>query len=175
MAHARADVLGAMVGVTTGGLTDAQRRARSSRGCARPPSKHAPTCLYSPTAAPSRTPTRLCTRSPHSDTDGYATGSSGERLPIERAAIDTTTQLQADPQSAPVRCCWDRCRHPFDSPLRAPSPRRGSAGRSHRLAAPCGSEPSIDACASTNFIKVLDTRRASMSSWLTRPAASRRL
>jgi predicted TIM-barrel enzyme len=30
----------------------------------------------------------------HSDADGYAAGSSGERLPTERAVIDTTAQYK---------------------------------------------------------------------------------
>jgi predicted TIM-barrel enzyme len=114
MAEAGADVVGAVVGVTTGGvsganvhldLAHAAERAQAMFGAARARNPEAIMLVHGgPFADPETAEYALR----HTDAVGYAAGSSGERIPTEAAVVKTTRQFkemswqQAIPPLAPT-------------------------------------------------------------------------
>jgi predicted TIM-barrel enzyme len=100
MAEAGADVLGAMVGVTAGGLTGASKTvtleegAELVKGMCEAGRKARSDVLILAHGGPFKDPESAAYAITHSGADGYAAGSSGERVPTERAVIDTTEQYK---------------------------------------------------------------------------------
>jgi predicted TIM-barrel enzyme len=100
MAEAGADVVGAMVGVTAGGLTGAQKAVGLEEGVKLVQSMCQaaravrPDIIVLTHGGPFKDPDSAAYSITHSDADGYAAGSSGERLPTERAVIDATEQYK---------------------------------------------------------------------------------
>ena len=100
MAEAGADVLGAMVGVTVGGLTGAKESVDLEQGvhlvqdmCEAAHAVH-PDIIVLTHGGPFKDLESAAYSIAHSDAAGYAAGSSGERLPTEHAVIDTTTRYK---------------------------------------------------------------------------------
>ena len=101
MAEAGADVVGAVVGVTTGGLSgagvrldleEAAERAQSMFVAAQAANREAIMLVHGgPFADPDTAQYALR----HTDAVGYASGSSGERIPTETAVVETTRRFKA--------------------------------------------------------------------------------
>lgn len=101
MAAAGADVLGAIVGVTAGGLTGAahvQTIAEATEAvqamCAAAKEVR-PDILVLSHGGPFKDPATAAYSIEHSDAVGYAAGSSGERLPTEQAVVEATRLYKA--------------------------------------------------------------------------------
>jgi predicted TIM-barrel enzyme len=100
MAEAGADALGAMVGVTAGGLTGAPKTIdlATATGLVQEMCEAAhrirPDVLVLTHGGPFKDPETAAYSIANSDAVGYAAGSSGERVPTERAVIDTTKQYK---------------------------------------------------------------------------------
>jgi predicted TIM-barrel enzyme len=101
MAEAGADVVGAVVGVTAGGLSgsrvqldlaEAADRAQAMFVAAQSANREAIMLVHGgPFADPATAEYALR----HSDAVGYATGSSGERIPTETAVVDVTRRFKS--------------------------------------------------------------------------------
>jgi len=100
MAEAGADVLGAMVGVTAGGLTGATKTLDLAEATAavqemcEAAHRIRPDVLVLTHGGPFKDPETAAYSIAHSDAVGYAAGSSGERVPTERAVIEATRQYK---------------------------------------------------------------------------------
>jgi predicted TIM-barrel enzyme len=108
MAQAGADVLGAIVGVTAGGLTGAVRTLTIAEAtdavqamcvAAR---EVRPDILVLSHGGPFKDPETAGYSIEHSDAVGYAAGSSGERMPTEQAVIAATREYKALRRPVPV-------------------------------------------------------------------------
>lgn len=96
MAAAGADVIGALVGVTTGGLTGAKRSLSLKEAtdavqemCSAAKQVN-PDILVISHGGPFKDPETAEYSITHTDAVGYAAGSSGERLPTEKAVLEIT-------------------------------------------------------------------------------------
>lgn len=100
MAEAGADVLGAMVGVTAGGLTGARRTLGLDEAVAavqvicEAANRVCPGLPVLTHGGPFMDPETAAYSIAHTDAIGYAAGSSGERLPTEGAVIDATRKFK---------------------------------------------------------------------------------
>lgn len=100
MTEAGADALGAMVGVTAGGLTGAVKTLDLASATAvvqemcEAAHRVRPDILVLTHGGPFKDPESAAYSIAHSDAVGYAAGSSGERVPTERAVIETTRQYK---------------------------------------------------------------------------------
>jgi len=103
MAQAGADVIGAMVGVTSGGLTGAKKtpgleeatqQMRLVVEAARSVNPHIVVLTH---GGPFKDPESAAYSIKHSGADGYAAGSSGERLPTEQAVVALTKEYKKIP------------------------------------------------------------------------------
>jgi predicted TIM-barrel enzyme len=100
MAEAGADVIGAIVGVTTGGLTGAKKSlnleeaTEQVRQMVVAAKKVKPGIMVLTHGGPFKDPETAAYSVKHSGAEGYAAGSSGERLPTERAVIALTKEYK---------------------------------------------------------------------------------
>lgn len=100
MAEVGADVIGAIVGVTAGGLTGAKKtlsleEATELVGTMCVAAKQTNPDIFVLThGGPFKDPASAEYSIKHSGADGYAAGSSGERLPTERSVIELTKQFK---------------------------------------------------------------------------------
>jgi predicted TIM-barrel enzyme len=101
MAAAGADVLGAIVGVTAGGLTGAAHTLSVAEAtdivqamCVAAQAVR-PDILVLTHGGPFKDPATAAYSIEHSDAVGYAAGSSGERLPTEQAVVEATRLYKA--------------------------------------------------------------------------------
>lgn len=108
MAAAGADVLGAIVGVTAGGLTgaahvqsiaEATAAVQAMCGAAK---EVRPDILVLSHGGPFKDPATAAYSIEHSDAVGYAAGSSGERMPTEQAVVEATRLYKAIRLPVPV-------------------------------------------------------------------------
>jgi predicted TIM-barrel enzyme len=96
MAQAGADVIGALVGVTTGGLSGAaqsqtlEEATAMVRAICRAAKEINPQAMIFTHGGPFKDPASAEYSIVNSDAVGYAAGSSGERIPTEKAVIDVT-------------------------------------------------------------------------------------
>ena len=96
MAEAGADVIGALVGVTAGGLSGAaksqtlEEATEIVRAICRAAKEVNPQVMILTHGGPFKDPSSAEYSIANSDAVGYAAGSSGERMPTERAVIDVT-------------------------------------------------------------------------------------
>ena len=96
MAEAGADVVGALVGVTAGGLSGAaksktlEESTELVRAICQAAKKVNPQVMILTHGGPFKDPTTAEYSIVNSDAVGYAAGSSGERLPTEEAVVDVT-------------------------------------------------------------------------------------
>ena len=99
MADAGADVIGAHVGLTEGGFMEERTfrrsttRATASRPWPRRPGAHDRTSGWSLTAV-STNPTTVQAAYDRLDVDGFLAASSVERLPVEKAIVDTVASFR---------------------------------------------------------------------------------
>lgn len=100
MTEAGADVLGAIVGVTAGGLTGARKALGLEEATALVQemcvAAHAvrPDVMVLTHGGPFKDPGTAAYSIAHSDAVGYAAGSSGERMPTEVAVVEATRQYK---------------------------------------------------------------------------------
>lgn len=101
MAEAGADVIGAMIGVTTGGMSGASEvisldeavaEVRAMIDAARSVN---PDALVLTHGGPFADVATAQYSIQHTDAVGYASGSSGERIPTEEAVVGITRQYKA--------------------------------------------------------------------------------
>ena len=103
MAEAGADVLGAMIGVTSGGLTGAKKvtSLEEAGGLARVMVEAAkavnPDIIVLTHGGPFKDPETAAYSIKVSGAHGYAAGSSGERLPTEQAVVALTKEYKKIP------------------------------------------------------------------------------
>lgn len=103
LAEAGADVIGAIVGVTSGGLTGAKQTLSLDAAAAEIRSMVAAARLVRPEifalthGGPFKDPASAAYSIAHSGADGYAAGSSGERLPTEQAVTALTREYKKVP------------------------------------------------------------------------------
>ncbi|OGN80793.1 MAG: hypothetical protein A2X23_00245 [Chloroflexi bacterium GWC2_73_18] len=103
MAEAGADVVGAIVGVTAGGLTGAQKTlgldaATDVVGAICAAAKEVrPDVMVIAHGGPFKDPETAAYAIAHSEAVGYAAGSSGERVPTEQAVTEMTARYKAIP------------------------------------------------------------------------------
>lgn len=96
MAEAGADVVGAIVGVTAGGLTGAKKTmsleeaTEQVRAMCLAAKQVKPDIMVLTHGGPFKNPETAEYSIKHSDAIGYAAGSSGERMPTEQGVIETT-------------------------------------------------------------------------------------
>jgi predicted TIM-barrel enzyme len=96
MAEAGADVVGALVGVTAGGLSGAEKSqtleeaTEMVRAICRAAKEVNPQVMILTHGGPFKDPSSAEYSIAKSDAVGYAAGSSGERMPTERAVIEVT-------------------------------------------------------------------------------------
>ena len=96
MAEAGADVVGAIVGVTAGGLTGAKKTmsleeaTEQVRAMCLAAKQVKPDIMVLTHGGPFKDPETAEYSIKHSDAIGYAAGSSGERMPTEQGVIETT-------------------------------------------------------------------------------------
>jgi predicted TIM-barrel enzyme len=96
MAQAGADVVGAIVGVTAGGLTGAKKTlsleeaAEQVQGMCVAAREINKDIMILTHGGPFKDPETAEYSIEHSDAVGYAAGSSGERMPTEQGVIETT-------------------------------------------------------------------------------------
>jgi len=108
MAAAGADVLGAIVGVTAGGLTGAAHAATiaeatdSVQAMCVAAKEVRPDILVLTHGGPFKDPATAAYSIEHSDAVGYAAGSSGERMPTELAVVEATRLYKAIRLPVPV-------------------------------------------------------------------------
>jgi predicted TIM-barrel enzyme len=101
MAKAGADVIGAIVGVTAGGLTGAKKTQTLEEATEQVASMVSaardvnPRILVLTHGGPFKDPASAEYSIKHSGAAGYAAGSSGERVPTETAVIELTKQFKA--------------------------------------------------------------------------------
>jgi predicted TIM-barrel enzyme len=101
MAAAGADVLGAIVGVTAGGLTGAAHAmtvaeaTESVQAMSVAAKEVRADILVLSHGGPFKDPATAAYSIEHSDAVGYAAGSSGERMPTEQAVIEATRQYKS--------------------------------------------------------------------------------
>lgn len=100
MAEAGADVIGAIVGVTAGGLTGAKKTLSLEEAteqvqamCVAAKQVN-PDIMVLTHGGPFKDPETAAYSIKHSDAVGYAAGSSGERLPTEQAVIEATQEYK---------------------------------------------------------------------------------
>ncbi len=100
MARAGADIVGALVGITAGGITGAQKEQSLEEAaeavqamCDAAKSVNSDVIVLSH-GGPFKDPETAGYSLLHSDAEGYAAGSSGERLPTETAVSDITRQYK---------------------------------------------------------------------------------
>jgi predicted TIM-barrel enzyme len=100
MAQAGADVVGAHIGVTAGGLTGAkntigmEEAAAAVQSMCHAAKKVNPDIIIITHGGPFKDPATAEYSIVHSDAVGYAAGSSGERLPTEKAVSEITKQYK---------------------------------------------------------------------------------
>jgi predicted TIM-barrel enzyme len=100
MAEAGADIIGAHVGVTAGGITGAKKTmtleeaASAVQSMCETAKSVNPDVLVLTHGGPFKDPETAQFSITHSDAVGYAAGSSGERMPTERAIADITDQYK---------------------------------------------------------------------------------
>ena len=100
MAEAGADVIGALVGVTVGGLTGAKKSLSLEeatdvvKAVCEAAKKVNPEVMLLTHGGPFKDPQTAEYSIVHSEAVGYAAGSSGERLPTEQAIIEITRQYK---------------------------------------------------------------------------------
>lgn len=100
MAEAGADCVGALVGVTAGGLTGAKKSlsleeaTASAQEMCRAAKAVNPEILLFTHGGPFKDPQTAEYSILHTDAVGYAAGSSGERLPTEKAVTEVTRQYK---------------------------------------------------------------------------------
>lgn len=100
MAEAGADVVGALVGVTTGGLSGAsdsltlENATEAVQAMCQAAKEVNPDVIVFTHGGPFKDPETAEYSILHSDAVGYAAGSSGERLPTENAIIEVTTSYK---------------------------------------------------------------------------------
>jgi predicted TIM-barrel enzyme len=100
MGEVGADVIGAIVGVTTGGLTGAKKSLSLEEATEQVGQMVAAARLVNPEimvlthGGPFKDPETAAYSIRHSGADGYAAGSSGERLPTEQAVIALTKEYK---------------------------------------------------------------------------------
>jgi len=96
MAEAGADVIGALVGVTAGGLSGAtesqtlEEATEMVRAICRAAKEVNPATMILTHGGPFKDPTSAEYSIVNSDAVGYAAGSSGERMPTEKAVVEVT-------------------------------------------------------------------------------------
>jgi predicted TIM-barrel enzyme len=101
MADAGADVLGAMIGVTAGGLTGATRTqtleeaTEAVQAMCVAAQEIRPDVLVLTHGGPFKDPESAAYSIEHSGAVGYAAGSSGERMPTEKAVVEVTQQYKS--------------------------------------------------------------------------------
>lgn len=101
MAEAGADVIGALVGVTAGGLTGAKKAmslteaTEAAQAMAAAAKAINPEVIVLTHGGPFKDPETAEYSILHSEAVGYAAGSSGERLPTEKAIIEVTKSYKA--------------------------------------------------------------------------------
>lgn len=101
LAEAGADVVGVMIGVTTGGLSGAAetaslaQAARDARAMAEAAKGVNPDIIVLTHGGPFNDVETAQYSIAHAGADGYACGSSGERIPTERAVTEITRQYKA--------------------------------------------------------------------------------
>jgi predicted TIM-barrel enzyme len=100
MAQAGADVVGALVGITAGGSTGAQKTqsldqaAESVQAMCDAAKSENPGVIVISHGGPFKDPETAEYSLIHTDAEGYAAGSSGERLPTETAVSEITRQYK---------------------------------------------------------------------------------
>ncbi len=100
MAEAGADVIGAHIGVTAGGLTGAKKTiglkeaAAAVQSMCKAAKRVNPDVIIITHGGPFKDPGSAEYSIVHSDAVGYAAGSSGERLPTEVAVSEITKQFK---------------------------------------------------------------------------------
>lgn len=100
MAEAGADVIGAMVGVTVGGMSGAvkslslEQATREVREICRAARETNPEIIVLTHGGPFKDPETAQYSIVNSGADGYAAGSSGERLPTENAVVALTRRYK---------------------------------------------------------------------------------
>jgi predicted TIM-barrel enzyme len=100
MAEVGADVIGAIVGVTTGGLTGAKKAlsleeaSEQVRQMVVAAKEINPQVMVLTHGGPIKDPETAAYSIKHSGAEGYAAGSSGERLPTEQAVIALTKEYK---------------------------------------------------------------------------------
>ncbi len=100
MARAGADVVGALVGITIGGMTGAKKAqglgeaAEAVQAMCDAAKSENPDVIVLSHGGPFKDPETAGYSILHSDAEGYAAGSSGERLPTEMAVTDITRQYK---------------------------------------------------------------------------------
>lgn len=108
MAEAGADVLGAIVGVTAGGLTGAAHTltiaeaTETVQAMCLAAHEVRPEVHVLTHGGPFKDPASAAYSIEHSEAVGYAAGSSGERLPTEQAVVETTRLYKAIRMPVPV-------------------------------------------------------------------------
>ncbi|MBN2322903.1 MAG: phosphoenolpyruvate hydrolase family protein [Spirochaetes bacterium] len=101
MAEAGADVVGALVGVTAGGLTGVKKAlsleeaAEAAQAMSSAAKKVNPDVLVLTHGGPFKDPETAEYSLVHTDAVGYAAGSSGERMPTEKAVSEVTRRYKA--------------------------------------------------------------------------------
>lgn len=101
MAEAGADVVGALVGVTVGGLTGAKRSlsldeaTTAVQAMCDEAKKANPEVMMLSHGGPFKDPETAEYSIVHTDAVGYAAGSSGERMPTEKAVSEVTAMYKA--------------------------------------------------------------------------------
>ena len=101
MAGAGADVVGAMIGVTSGGVSGARNvtpleaAALQAREMVEAARRENPEVLVLTHGGPFADPETAQYSITHSGADGYASGSSGERVPTEQAVVAVTQSYKA--------------------------------------------------------------------------------
>ena len=101
MAQAGADGIGAMIGVTVGGMSGAlettplEQATRDVQAMAEAAKRSNPDVIVITHGGPFHDVETARYSIMHSEAVGYASGSSGERIPTEKAIIEITQQYKA--------------------------------------------------------------------------------
>ncbi|MEA4906922.1 MAG: phosphoenolpyruvate hydrolase family protein [Anaerolineaceae bacterium] len=101
MAEVGADVVGAMIGVTTGGISGAsetlslEQAAEDAQAMTLAAKQVNPDVIVLTHGGPFSDVETAQYSLDHSDADGYASGSSGERIPTEQAVIEITRRYKS--------------------------------------------------------------------------------
>ena len=100
MAEAGADIVGALVGVTAGGLSGSEKSQTLEeatelvRAICKAAKEVNPDVMILTHGGPFKDPSSAEYSIVNSDAIGYAAGSSGERMPTEKAVVDVTTSYK---------------------------------------------------------------------------------